>query len=66
MREFGLVENHADRDISYRRECLFEREEDDAEGYGRSPSPPQPEFSDDQIRSMFQGFLELAVGGATK
>ena len=56
MREFGVVDNRADRDISYRREDLFERE-DDAEKYGPSQTPRQPEFSDHQIRSMFQGLL---------
>jgi hypothetical protein len=56
--EYGLVDSRVDRDISYRRESLLEREEHyDEEGYGRSPSPSQPEFSDDQIRSMFQGLL---------
>ena len=55
MHKFGLADNRADHDISYRREHLFEREKDDAEGYGRSRSLWQPEFSDDQIRSMFQG-----------
>jgi hypothetical protein len=55
MGEYGVVASRADREISYRREYLFEREEDETEGYGRSSSPPQPEFSDAQIRSMFQG-----------
>lgn len=58
MGDYGLVDNRADRDIEYRRECLIEgKEHDNAEGYGRSASLSQPQFSDDQIRSMFQGLL---------
>ena len=56
MREYGLIDGRADREIGSRRESLLEGEEhNDEEGYGRSSSQSQPEFSDDQIRSMFQG-----------
>jgi hypothetical protein len=58
MRDYGLVDSRADRDIQDRRESLLEREMDySEEGYGRSTSPSQPQFSDDEIRSMFQGLL---------
>jgi predicted ATPase len=58
MREFDLYGSRADRDIQYRREHLIEGEEHgDEDGHGRSTSLSQAEFSDDQIKSMFQGLL---------
>jgi hypothetical protein len=58
MREFDLCDSRANRDIQYRREHLIEGEEhSDEEGYRRSTSLSEAEFSDDKIRSMFQGLL---------
>jgi hypothetical protein len=58
MREFDLCDSRANRDIEYRREHLIEGDEHgDEEGNGRRTSLSQAEFSDDQIKSMFQGLL---------
>jgi hypothetical protein len=58
MNEYGLYDSRAGRHISSHRESLLESYDDEDRGrYGRTVSPSQPQSSDDEIRSMFQGLL---------
>jgi hypothetical protein len=58
MNEYDLYDSRVERDISYRRETLFEREDDDRGRYGgTAASSPAPQSSDNEIKSMFQALV---------